>query len=254
MTSYRREYNKIYTKIKKLAQKGSDQIFDYYELIDEIIAKKQYIILQDVMLTKFEIQMMNFFSIVEFKDFSFKEIRKSINDVSSESIQIVLNQKLVYLVGFHLYDSINNHYMGDIYESQTSTRSEYTNPRLQNLTVQLQAERGIPSSLNSAIPQFENNPIVTRSHSLNDLLSYQGNIYQCQVAYTYDYTNRITPTFSAYWSQMVVPTYSVALFTASNTTVVQKYADAVEFLRGFTYSNLSSNSFVAEDYVDDYAE
>lgn len=254
MTNYRREYNKIYTKINKLAQKGPEYIFEYYELIDEIIAKKQYIILQDVMLTKYEIQMRNFRSISEFKEFSFKEIRKAINDASVESIQRVLNQKLVYLVGFHVYESSNNHYLGDIREENIATRTEYTNPRLQNITVQLQVEKGLPSSVNSAIPHFDNNPSVIRTYSLNDLLLYQGNIYQCQLAYTYSYTNRITPTFSAYWAQMIIPTYSVAYFTESNTTVVQKYAAAIDFLRGFTYSNLSANSFVAEDYVDDYVE
>ena len=254
MSIYRREYDKIYKKIYKLAQKGHDYIFEYYELIDEVVAKKQYIILQDVMLTKFEIQMRNFSSLSEFKDFSFKEIRKSLNDVSAESIHKVLNQKFVYLVGFHVYDSVNNHYLGDIHENQTATRTEYTNPRLQNITVQLQAEKGLPSSINSAIPHFENNPLMTRIYSLNDLLSYQGNIYQCQLAYTYSYTNRVTPTFSVYWAQMSIPTYSVAYFTQSNTTVVQKYAEAVDFLRGFTYSNLSENNFVEEDYVDDYVE
>lgn len=238
MTSYRREYNKIYTKINRLAEKGPDYIFDYYEFIDEIIAKKQYIILQDVMLTKYEIQMRNFSSIAEFKDFSFKEIRKSINDVSVEAIEKVFNQKLVYLVGFHLYDSNNNHYLGDIREDQTATRTEYTNPRLQNITIQLKAEKGIPSSINSAIPHFENNPSITRTYAPNDILLYQNNIYQCQLSYTYSYTNKITPTFSTYWIQMAVPTYSVAFFTSSTTTVVQKYTAAIDFLKGFTYSIL----------------
>lgn len=236
MTSYRREYNKIYNKINKLSQKGPDYIFDYYELIDEIIAKKQYIILQDVMLTKYEIQMRNFNSISDFKGFSFKEIRKSINDVSSESIQKTLNQNLVYLVGFHVYDSNNNNYLGDIRENQTIARTEYTNPRLQNITVQLQAERGIHSSVFSAIPTFENNLLTTIVYSVDDILLYQGDIYRCQIGYTYSYTNKITPTFSTYWSQMQVPTYSVSYFTSSTTTLVQKYSSAIDFLKGFTYS------------------
>ena len=254
MIPYRREVEKMYNKINKLAQKGPDYVYEYYSLIDEIINNRQYYILQDVMITKYEIQMRNFLSITEFKEFSFKEIRKGLNDVSLESIKKVLNQKFVYLVGYHLYDSLNNHYLGDIRENQTYTRLEYTNPRLQNITIQLQAERGIPASINSAIPQFENNPTITRHYGLNDLLLFNENIYQCQLSYTYSYTNKVTPTFSAYWAQMIVPTYSTAFFTSSTITLVQKYSSAIDFLKGYTYSNLSTNSFVAEDYVDDYVE
>lgn len=254
MIPYRREVEKMYNKINKLAQKGPDYVFEYYNLIDEIINNRQYFILQDVMITKYEIQMRNFLSITEFKEFSFKEIRKGLNDVSLESVKKIFDQKSAYLVGYHVYDSVTNHYLGDIHENQTVTRLEYTNPRLQNITVQLQAERGIPASINSAIPQFENNPLISRHYGLNDLLLYSGNIYQCQLSYTYSYTNKITPTFSTYWAEMITPTYSMATFTSSSITLTQKYSSAIDFLKGYSYINLSQNEFVVEDYVDDYIE
>ena len=61
----------------------------------------------------------NFFSIQEFKEFSFEEIRKFTNLNSAEAIQKTLKGKNVYLVGYHLFDQISNHYLGDLREIET---------------------------------------------------------------------------------------------------------------------------------------
>lgn len=254
MNLYRRNFEKLYNKINKLAQKGSDYIFEYYTLIDETVSFGQYSLLEDVMKVKYGINVRNFFSVNDFKQNSFEIIRNLTNDLNAVNLQKLLDQKSVYQVGFYIYDKITNQYLGDIKELESQVGSRFTNTRLINLTIDLQAERGIQSSIYSAIPTFENNPLYKRSYIDGDLLLYQGNIYQCQLSYTYSNTNRLTPTFSAYWSQMIVPTYSTAFFTSSNITLVQKYSSAIDFLKGYTYSNLSSNSFVAEDYVDDYVE
>jgi hypothetical protein len=235
MTPYRKEYNKLYNKIYKLAQKGSDYIFEYFSLIDETISNGLYRVLEDVMITKFRIPIKNFFSIQEFKEFSFEEIRKFTNLNSAEAIQKTLKGKNVYLVGYHLFDQISNHYLGDLREIETIETLGYTNKNLMNVTVDIKAEVGLNSSLVSAIPQFENNPILTIQYHIGNHLAYVNNIYECIQSYTWSSTNKITPTFSAYWQQIQAPSYSVSIFTSSNS-LVGKYSTAIDYLRTFTYS------------------
>lgn len=254
MNQYRKNFDKLYNKINKLAQKGSDYIYEYFSLIDETVSLGQYSLLEDVMKVKYGITLRNFLSVNDFKENSFEIVRSLTNDLSAVNLQKLLDQKSVYQVGFYIYDKITNQYLGDVKELETQIGKRFTNTKLINLTIDLQAERGIQSSIYSAIPTFENNPLYTRRYIVGDLLLYQGTIYQCQLAYTYSSTNRLTPTFSAYWAQMITPTYSAAFFTSSSISLAQKYSSAIDFLRGYTYSNLSANSFVEEDYVDDYVE
>lgn len=235
MTPYRKEFDKIYNKINKLAQKGSDYIFEYFTLIDEFISLGKFSILEDVMITKYDIQIKNFLSIDEFKKFSFKEIRKVTNLNSLESIQKTLNQKSVYLVGYHLFDSNSNHYLGDIKEIENISTLGYTNRKLMSISVDIKAEVGLNSSLISAIPQFENNPILTIGYKLGNQLSFLGKYYECIQSYTFSSTNSITPTYSVYWTQIIPPTYSTSTFTASNS-IVGKYSEAIDYLKTFTYS------------------
>ncbi len=236
MTSYRREYNKIYTKINKLAQKGSDYVFEYYELIDEIINNGQLSILEDVMLSKYDIQIRYFLSIQDFKEFSFKEIRKFTNTNSAEAVKKILDQKSVYLVGYHLFDRNSNHFLGDIREEEISVNLPYRDRRVIELSTNIVAQVGIPASIAASIPQFETNRTLVNRYEVGDHLAYTNNLYECIQSYTWSSINLITPTFSTYWTQITSPTYSVATFTSSSTTLVQKYSLAIDFLKGFTYS------------------
>lgn len=232
----RKEYNKIYNKINKLAQKGSDYVFEYYILIDEIIANGQFSILEDVMITKYRIVVKNFLSIEDFKHFSFTEIRRLTNTNSADLIQKLLTQKSVYLVGYHLYDSITNHYLGDIREEETTNSLPYKDRKLIELSIDVYAEVGIPASISAAIPQFENNSILKINYKVGQQLAFTGNLYECTQSYTFSSTNLITPTFSAFWSQISSPTYSRVDITDDTLTLVQKYSQAIDFLKGFTYS------------------
>lgn len=236
MTPYRREFEKIYSKINKLAQKGSDYIYDYYNLIDEIIDNNQFAILEDVMLTKYEIQIKNFLSITEFKNFSFPEIRKQTNDSSSEALKKIINQKSVYSVGYYFYDKNTNRYLGDIREIDNPVNQIYTNTKLLNQNLIVSAEVGIPDSISASIATFENNPVLVQKYKIGDQLAYTDILFECIQSYTYSSTNRITPTYSTHWTQIKSPTYSVSYFTSSTTTLVQKYSQAIDFLKGFTYS------------------
>jgi len=236
MTPRRREFNKIYTKINKLAQKGSDQVFEYYNYIDELIASGKYSILEDIMLTKYEISMKAFLSVNDFKKFSFKDIRKFTNYNSAESIQKLLDTKSVYLIGFRLFDSQTNHYLGDLREEQIENGVFRYNRKLFEMTIEVVAEVGIKGSALEVIPVFEDNTKLINFYDMDEHIVYWEEIYQCVQSYTYSSTNRITPTFSSFWASVNLPDYSRLGVTGSNLTLVDKYSQAIDFLKGFTYS------------------
>jgi hypothetical protein len=255
MTPRRREFDKIYNRINKLAQKGSDYVFEYYSLIDEIISNGKYSILEDIMLTKYEISMRAFLSVNSFKEFSFKEIRKFTNYNTAESLQKLLDQKSVYLIGFKLFDKNTNHYLGDIREEQIDNKVFRYNRKLLERSIEVIAEAGINSSAFEVIPRFEANPKLTIRYDEGDHLTFGTNIYQCIQTYTFSSINRISPTFSNFWVPVFLPSYTRLGLTNSNLTLIDKYSEAIDFLKGLSYSfDLSFNEYVETGYVDDYFE
>jgi len=236
MTPRRREFEKIYKKIHKLAQKGSDYIFEYYNYIDELVSNNQFSILEDVMKIKYEIAIRNYPSMVEFKRESFEYIRRFTNFNTAEAVQKILNNKSVYLVGFKLFDKITNHYLGDLREEQNDNMVFRYNRKLFERTIEVVAEVGIKSSAFEVIPRFEDNPKLINFYAVNEHLIYSDSIYQCIQGYTYSFSNRITPTFSSFWTSVNLPGYSRLGVTSSNLTLVDKYSQAIDFLKGFTFS------------------
>ena len=255
MTPRRKELDKLYNRIYKIAQKGHDYIYDYYNLVDDVISNGQYYILEDVMISKYGISMRNFLSINDFKKFSFEEIRKFTNLSSSELIQKLLNQKSVYFVGYHLFDKVTNHYLGDLREEETTDTRYIHNRKLIEMSIDIVAESGIKSSAFECIPKFENNPILKINYNNGQQLIYLESIYECIKSYTYSTSNRITPTYSLYWTPVYLPTYSRLEVTDDNISLVQKYSDAIDFLKGLTYSyDPSENTYVVVGYTDNYFE
>jgi hypothetical protein len=236
MTPRRREVEKLYNKIYKLAQKGSEYVFEYFALIDEVVSSGKYSILEDVMLTKFDISVRNFLSIQDFKEFSFKEIRKFTHENSVEALQKLFEQKSVYFLGYKVFDSITNHYLGDIREEEETNNVFRYNRKLLELTIDVVSEVGIKSSAYEVIPEFEDKPILTINYDEGEHIIYLNNLYECILGYTYSNINRITPTYSSYWTSINLPEYQRLDVTDNTISLVDKYSQAIDFLKGFTYS------------------
>ena len=65
---------------------------------------------------------------------------------------------------------------------------------------------------------------------------YSLSVHFRMTSYTYSSTNRITPTFSAYWDQVSAPSYSLTSFTGSSTTLLEKYSLAIDNLKTYNYT------------------
>jgi len=221
--SYRKECIKIYKKINYISQKGLDGSFDYYVYIDELIDNGQYAMLEDVMTTKYNIDIQNFKSIYDLKHKTFDKIRISTTSLFQDNLKKIFDNKNVYSIGFHFYDKTNNHYLGDIKELEQPT------------VINLEVSVGLEQSVLDGIPPFEVDRTDVITIEKDSLVRYIGNIYECTDTYTYTQANPITPTYSNYWMQIYSPTYSYTLIDDDNTKLIDKYNQAIDIVKSFIY-------------------
>jgi hypothetical protein len=242
--SYRSEYNKIYNKINNIAKKGKDAIFDYYIFIDEIIDNGQYAILQDVLVTKYNIVAKNFKSIQDLKHKTFSTIRSYTNSSNQVELKKLFDSKNVYSIGYHFFNKTNNKFLGDIKEVEESEDwIAYKDPKLTEKEdeiriINLEVVTGLSQSTLESIPQFENNPNRSISFATSSQVIYFNNIYECSQTYTYNINNQITPTYSSYWTQKLAPTYSFTLIDDSTIKLFDKYSTAIDLIKSYNYRDI----------------
>ena len=224
MTPYRKEVEKLYNRIIKIVSKGESYIRRYYDLIDEVINYGKSNQLQDALL-KFKIDTTKFNSIDDLKKNTFKKIAFFINSTINKSLNTLLLNKNVYRLGTHYYDSTTLKYIGDIEETDTATISNV-----------LDIYTFLPSKLAIVIPQFLTSSQVTLTYVTNSVVYYGVDLYECDTQYTWSYTNRITPTYSSYWHQILPGTQSYTQILGPTLSVVEKYTNAIDLLRTYTYS------------------
>jgi hypothetical protein len=233
-TLYRKEYNKVFKRINKIAQKGSEYIIEYKELIDELVLTGQYRILEDVLITKYAIDISKYPNVEKVKNETFDDIRRVTNFTPQIFLKELTEQKGVYSVGYHYYNNTNNQYLGDILEVELNPN--FSEKKLIEIFIDLESIVGLSSSIISAIPTFEDDIRTTIKFDIDAQVLYTSGIYHCIQSYTYSSTNRITPTFSAYWDQVSAPSYSLTSFTGSSTTLLEKYSLAIDNLKTYNYT------------------
>ena len=235
--TYRQEIEKIYKKVDSLAQRGEDAYLDFREYIDDLIGYGQYSIFDDVMFTKYNLDVKKYKSVEDLKRNIFKDIRFQTTSKYLKNLQKLYKSKSVYNTGIHFYNSTNGKYLGDIRELDQSVYSEnyFQDPRLnQRLgkSPYLDVIIGLSSSIYDAIPEYNLSYIdgvinyVTYSQ-----VSYNKNIYECINSYDWRYGNPITPTYSNYWTFSTFAPYSVTSITSSDTTLLDKYSIAIDILK-----------------------
>ena len=234
--TYRQEIEKIYKKVDSLAQRGEDAYLDFREYIDDLIGYGQYSIFDDVMFTKYNLDVKKYKSVEDLKKGIFKDIRFQTTSKYLKNLQKLYKSKGVFNTGLHFYNSTNGKYLGDIREisQSTSNVNTFQDPRLSqrlNATPYLEVIVGLSSSIYDAIPEYNLSYIdgvinyVTYSQ-----VSYNKGVYECINSYDWRYGNPITPTYSNYWTFSTFASYSVTGITGSGTTLLDKYSIALDIL------------------------
>lgn len=239
--SYRKEYLKVYKKINTIAQKGTDGVFEYYSYIDEIIDNGEYSLLEDVMITKYNINVQIYKSTYDLKHKTFDKVRSLTTSLFQENLKKLFDKRNVYPIGFHFYDKTNNHYLGDIKEiEEPADWIAYKDPKLsekqdQITVINLEVTSGLEQSVIEAIPPFVADRTDVFTIEKDELVRYVGNIYECTETYTYTQNTPITPTYSNYWMQIYSPTYSYTLIDDNNVKLIDKYDQAISIVKSFIY-------------------
>jgi hypothetical protein len=239
--SYRREINKIYKKLNSIAQKGQDGSFEFYVYIDDLVDGGQYQLLEDTMMTKYGVDIRLFKSTYDMKHKTYEIIRKKTVSVFQQQLKDLFNFRNVYQVGFHFYDSTNNHYLGDIREiEEKADWIAYKDPKLaekqdQIRVINLEVTTGLEQSILDGIPPFVDNRTQTIYYESESLVRYEDNIYECILGYTYSNVNPITPTYSNYWMQIYSPNYSMTLIDNDEVKLIDKYSQAIDIVKSYIY-------------------
>lgn len=258
--TYRKEFNKIFKKIQSIAQKGKDGAFDYYVYMDELIDNGQYSILEDVMKSKFSINIGKYPSIYDFKKKSYQIIREKTPSKFQQQYNALLEYRNVYQVGLHFYDKTNNHYLGDIKEvEETEDWIAYKDPSLsekqdQIRVINLEVTSGLPLSIIDGIPPFINDPSYSNDFVYGDLVRFDDKIFECVIDYSYNASTPITPSNLDYWMQIYSPTYSLTIIDDDEIKLINKYNLAIDIVKSFIYSDPSSSDYIESNYLDDYFE
>ena len=235
--TYKQEIQKIYKKLDSLAKRGVDAYLEFREYIDELIGYGQYSIFDDVMVTKYNIDIKKYKSVEDLKKNVFSEIRFQTTSKFLKDLKRLYTSKGVYNTGIHFYNLNNNKYLGDIREIDSNIVSEnyFQDPRLSkmlNETPHISVIVGLSSSIYDAIPEYNSNytngaiSFVTYSQ-----IVYDKNVFECIKSYKWSYKNPITPTYSNYWTYSTFPSYSVFNFTSSEYTLLDKYSNAIDILK-----------------------
>jgi hypothetical protein len=238
--SYRKECQKVYKKLNTIAQKGTDGIYEYYSYIDELIDNSQYSLLEDVMITKYNINISSYKSTYDLKHKTFDLIRGNATSSFQVNLKKLFDRRNVYPIGFHFYDKVNNYYLGDIREiEEKADWIAYKDPKLaekqdQKTVINLEVVVGLSQSILESIPQFENDTTNTILFATASLVIYSGNIYGCSQSYIYGISNPITPTYSNYWRRIYSPTYSYNMID-NDIDLMDKYDQAITLVKSFGY-------------------
>jgi hypothetical protein len=248
MYRYKKEADKIYNKITLIAKKGRDGFLDYYIYIDEIINNNLYSVLEDVLVTKFDIDFLSYKSIDELKSKSYKTIREYTTSNFQDKLKKIFDSQGVYPIGFHFYDSTTNKYLGDITEVDISNNwIMYKNSELTKIQsasqngeikiIQLVATVGSPSGLQESISPFPIDEKRTFIYNTNSIIYWDNQIYQCLTPYTWSKDNNITPDNLDYWMVIYPPSYNSLTVSDVTIPLLDKYVTAINFIKQFGFTS-----------------
>ncbi len=261
MATYREEIDKIYKKIDSIVSKGDEYYLDYSQYIDSLVDGGKYTHLNDVLYSKYSIDGSKFANVNDLKKSTFKSIKMKTKNSQQKNIEILLNQKGVYTMGLHYFDKTTNKYLGDIieYDNTTIDPNFFTDTKLykmlnENKNFFVLAKISDPNGLREAIPIFTTDLSYKINYKSGIMVRYQNLYYECATDYTWSKDDRITPTYSNYWNQIIPLDATYSLYFDSKDKLLDKYSKAIDFINASNFIYTYVNDFMEGDYVDDYIE
>lgn len=148
--SYKKDIEKIYQRIDKVAKIGRDNNQEYYNLVDDLISKSQYGLLTQVLLIKYNFDSTKYLSVEDMKGDSWKSILFLTNSKIQDDLEDFKVKLGIYQIGLNYFrnviigDEIQVIKLGSINEVDTYVNSisplAYTNNEFQQLSKNKQLE------------------------------------------------------------------------------------------------------------------
>lgn len=101
--SFKKDLDKVYSKIDKIAKKGSDNFQEYYDYVDNLIQSSQYGVLTQVLLIKYQFDYSRFLSVSDVKRSSWTQILFWTKTPLQDGIQRILKENSLYRLGLDVY-------------------------------------------------------------------------------------------------------------------------------------------------------
>lgn len=148
--SYKKDIEKVYQRIDKVAKVGRDNNQEYYNLVDDLISKSQYGILTQVLLIKYNFDSTKYLSVEDMKSDSWKSILFLTNSKIQDDLEDFKVKLGIYQIGLDYFrnviidDEIQVIKLGSINEVDTYVNSisplAYTDNEFQQLSKNKQLE------------------------------------------------------------------------------------------------------------------
>lgn len=131
----KKQFDKIYSKIDIISKKGSIGRIEYYQYVDELVNKNQYLIFQDVLERKYDIDTMIMDSVDNVKKLTFNKIRFQTTSTFQENLKKLYDSYSITQMGQYFYSATGSK-IGTIIQTETPTKIiELTSYNIRNQNI-----------------------------------------------------------------------------------------------------------------------
>jgi len=101
--SFKKDIDKVYQKIDKIAKVGRDNFQEYYNYVDDVINRSQYGVFTQVLYIKYNFDYTKYLSVTQIKQKSWSQILTRTNSVFQDGKYSLLKNNGLYQIGNVLY-------------------------------------------------------------------------------------------------------------------------------------------------------
>jgi hypothetical protein len=101
--SFKKDIDKVYQKIDKIAKVGRDNFQEYYNYVDDVINRSQYGVFTQVLYIKYNFDYTKYLSVTQIKQKSWSQILTRTNTSFQDGKYSLLKKNSLYQIGNILY-------------------------------------------------------------------------------------------------------------------------------------------------------
>lgn len=128
MNSDRKKIDKIYSQINKIALKGKDNVLEYYQYIDDSIAKSDYDNILQCLYYNYNVDIEKLHTVEDVKKKTWNQIRILTNLSLAKKIKKLYDSKKVYQTSFDIWSEDPKYIMINLSSPLSVTYSQSNEP------------------------------------------------------------------------------------------------------------------------------